>query len=46
MKDSGHMTPDEFRRHGRAVVERVARYMEEAERHPVLSQVAPGDIRR
>jgi len=46
MKDSGHMTPDEFRRHGRAVVELVARYMEEAERHPVLSQVAPGDIRR
>ncbi|MPY91774.1 MAG: aspartate aminotransferase family protein [Acidimicrobiia bacterium] len=39
------MTPDEFRRQGAAAVEWVARYMEEVERYPVLSQVAPGDIR-
>jgi aromatic-L-amino-acid decarboxylase len=42
---SFHMTPDEFREHGREVVEWVARYMETVEEHPVLSPVAPGDIR-
>jgi len=42
---SFHMTPDEFRRHGAEVVEWVARYMETVEEHPVLSPVAPGDIR-
>ena len=40
-----HMTPDEFRKHGAAVVEWVARYMETVEDHPVLSPVEPGDIR-
>lgn len=39
------MTPDEFRTQGHAVIEWVARYMEEVERFPVLSQVCPGDIR-
>ena len=39
------MTPDEFRQHGHAVVEWVARYMEEVDRFPVLSQVEPGAIR-
>jgi aromatic-L-amino-acid/L-tryptophan decarboxylase len=39
-----HMTPDEFRRHGRDVVEWLARYMEEVERYPVKSQVAPGEV--
>jgi aromatic-L-amino-acid decarboxylase len=42
---SFHMTPDEFRRHGAEVVEWIARYLETVEEHPVLSQVAPGDIR-
>src|SRR5262249_50744193 len=41
-----HMTPEEFRRQGHAVVDWIARYWEEVERYPVLSQVAPGDVRR
>ncbi len=40
-----HMTPDDFRRHGQAVVEWIARYWETIERHPVLSRVEPGTIR-
>lgn len=42
---SFHMTPDEFRRQGGEVVEWIARYMEQVEGYPVLSQVAPGDVR-
>ena len=40
-----HMTPEEFRRHGRAVVDWIADYMERVETFPVLSRVAPGEIR-
>src|SRR3954447_21785528 len=40
-----HMTPDEFRKHGHEVVEWVARYMEELDSFPVMSQVQPGDVR-
>ena len=40
-----HMTPDDFRRHGRAVVDWIAEYLERVEELPVLSQVAPGDVR-
>jgi aromatic-L-amino-acid decarboxylase len=43
---SFHMTPDEFRQQGHALVEWIARYYERVEQLPVLSQVAPGDIRR
>src|SRR5207245_1908238 len=43
---SYHMTPDEFRRWGREAVEWVARYMERIEEFPVLSRVAPGDVRQ
>jgi aromatic-L-amino-acid decarboxylase len=43
--DGYHMTPDEFRRWGREAVEWVARYMERIEEFPVLSQVAPGEVR-
>ena len=42
---SFHMTPDEFRRHGRAVVDWIADYYERIESFPVLSQVSPGDVR-
>ncbi len=42
---SFHMTPDEFRKHGRAVVDWIADYYERIESFPVLSQVAPGQIR-
>ena len=46
MSDAGHhMTPDEFRHHGRAVVDWIAEYLERVEELPVLSQVQPGDIR-
>jgi aromatic-L-amino-acid decarboxylase len=40
-----HMTPDEFRRHGRQVVDWIADYYERVESLPVLAQVSPGDIR-
>jgi aromatic-L-amino-acid decarboxylase len=39
------MTPDEFRRHGRAVVDWIADYYERIESFPVLSQVKPGEVR-
>ena len=42
---SYHMTPDQFRRHGRAVVDWIANYYEQIESFPVLSQVHPGQIR-
>ena len=40
-----HMTPEEFRRHGRAVVDWIADYYERVESLPVLSPVQPGGIR-
>ncbi len=39
------MTPDEFRRHGRQVVDWIADYYERIESFPVLSQVQPGAVR-
>ena len=42
---SDHMTPEEFRRHGRAVIDWIAGYMERVEGLPVLSRVAPGEVR-
>ena len=42
---SFHMTPDEFRRYGRAVVDWIADYYERIESFPVLSRVQPGQIR-
>jgi aromatic-L-amino-acid decarboxylase len=42
---SYHMTPDEFRRYGRAVVDWIADYYERVETLPVLSHVEPGDVR-
>lgn len=42
---SHHMTPDEFRKFGRMVVDWVADYQENVERMPVLSRVQPGQIR-
>src|SRR6202795_4276410 len=40
-----HMTPDEFRRHGHAMVDWIADYYARIESFPVLSQVEPGQIR-
>jgi aromatic-L-amino-acid decarboxylase len=44
-KNSFHMTPNEFRKHGRAVVDWIADYYERIESFPVLSRVRPGQIR-
>lgn len=39
------MTPDEFRKHGRQVIDFIAEYMEQVEQYPVVSPVQPGQIR-
>jgi aromatic-L-amino-acid decarboxylase len=44
-KTSFHMSPEEFRRHGHEVVDWIADYYKRIEEFPVLSRVAPGDIR-
>jgi aromatic-L-amino-acid decarboxylase len=41
-----HMTPDQFRYHGRAMVDWIADYYKRIETLPVLSQVRPGEVRR
>ncbi len=40
-----HMTAEEFRRCGYAVIDWIARYMGELEHYPVLSQAPPGAVR-
>jgi aromatic-L-amino-acid/L-tryptophan decarboxylase len=42
---SFHMTPDEFRRHGHAMVDWIADYYARIESYPVLSRAKPGEIR-
>ncbi|MGH9162371.1 MAG: pyridoxal phosphate-dependent decarboxylase family protein [Vicinamibacteraceae bacterium] len=42
---SRDMDPESFRRAGHALVEWVARYLEESERYPILPRVRPGEIR-
>ena len=42
---SFHMTQEEFRRHGYAMVDWIADYYSRVESFPVLSQVEPGQIR-
>jgi aromatic-L-amino-acid decarboxylase len=44
-RDSFHMTPDELRRWGHEVVDWVADYLAGIEDHPVVPDVAPGDVR-
>jgi aromatic-L-amino-acid/L-tryptophan decarboxylase len=44
-KESFHMTPEEFRRYGHAVVDWIADYQSRIESFPVMSQVKPGEIR-
>lgn len=39
------MTPDDLRRHGYAMVDWVASYLETVDQHPVGSPVQPGEIR-
>jgi aromatic-L-amino-acid decarboxylase len=40
------MDTDAFRKSGHEIIDWVADYLENAERYPVLSPVAPGDVRR
>jgi aromatic-L-amino-acid decarboxylase len=40
-----HMTAEEFRRHGHAMVDWIAEYRKRIESFPVLSSVAPGELR-
>ena len=44
-ENSYHMTPDQFRQYGRAVVDWIADYYERIESFPVLSRAEPGQIR-
>ncbi len=43
---SYHMSPDEFRKHGKEIIDWIADYYENIEKYPVLSQVNPGDIKQ
>ena len=43
MKDY-HMTPEQFRREGKKMIDWIADYYENIEKFPVLSQVKPGEI--
>ncbi|MEJ2185149.1 MAG: pyridoxal-dependent decarboxylase [Gemmatimonadota bacterium] len=43
---SADMTPEEFRRHGYAVVDRIAEYLAHPERWNVMAQIQPGDVAR
>ena len=40
-----HMSSDEFRSHGYAMIDWIANYYDQIEQYPVLSQVLPGEIR-
>jgi aromatic-L-amino-acid decarboxylase len=40
------MTPEEFRTHGQAVVDWIARYLANPEQFDVIPDVSPGDIRK
>jgi aromatic-L-amino-acid/L-tryptophan decarboxylase len=42
---SFHMTPEEFRQYGHAVIDWIADYHSRIESFPVLSQVKPGQVR-
>jgi len=42
---SFHMSPDDFRRHGHAVIDWIADYYSRIESFPVLSRVQPGQVR-
>ncbi len=40
-----HMTPEQFRKEGKKVIDWIADYYEHIEEYPVLSQVEPGEIK-
>ena len=45
LRGASHMTPEEFRRYGKEVIDWIADYYERIESFPVKSQVQPGEIR-
>ncbi len=45
MSTNHHMTPDEFREHGKRIVDWIADYYEHVESQRVLPDVKPGEIR-
>ncbi len=45
MNDVPHMTPEEFRQRGYAMIDEVARYMERVGDYPVRSQMQPGEVK-
>ena len=45
-KQSIHMTIDEFKNNGYKVIDWIADYYKNVDSFPVLSQSAPGDIRK
>jgi aromatic-L-amino-acid decarboxylase len=44
-KTNYHMSPEEFRKQGKQMIDWIADYYENVENHPVLSQVKPGEIK-
>ena len=40
------MSPEDFRRHGKEVIDWIADYYENVERYPVLSRAKPGETAR
>lgn len=42
---AGHMTPEEFREHGKQVVDWIADYLADVENYPVRSRARPGEVR-
>jgi len=46
VKAGADMDPEEFRRHGYAVIDRIAEYLREPERWPVLPAIEPGAFSR
>ena len=39
------MTPEEFRKHGHAIVDWIADYRTRVAEHPVMAQTAPGEVK-
>ena len=39
------MTPEEFRKHGRQVIDWIADYMQQVDQYPVVSPAQPGEVR-
>lgn len=44
-KKNFHMSPEEFRKQGKQMIDWIADYYENLEKYPVLSQVKPGEIK-